>query len=207
MSRFAPVIIFLPAIAAGVMRTDITQGWLPHVLQVHLHLFSTFEARGGIVCMFFMCPFILPLAQFCIQVMVAHKVLSLQLSAPAKIKVWDKQKTQGQNPLIHAQLSKIQIYVSDLCAFLAEWNKQCQRFASVYVHSLSKKNFDSPLVFAMQTFQQLNFSDMMFWGKEFQICLHRRQQNLKFEHVFFHIRKLKNLVNCRGQTISMVLIS
>lgn len=70
------------------------------------------------------------------------------------------------------------------------------------MRSLSKKNFDSPLVFAMQTFQQLNFSDMMFWGKEFQICLHKWQWNVKFEHVFFYTRKLKDLVNCRGQTIS-----
>lgn len=47
-------------------------------------------------------------------------------------------------------------------------DKQCQRFTPVYMHSLSMKNFDSSVVFAMQTFQKLNFSDMMFWGKNFK---------------------------------------
>ena len=102
---------------------------------------------------------LLPLIQFCSQVMMALKVFWLQLSVPSEIEAWVKSRRTrgGQFPL--DKLSYLEFRFTSRC-FVR--NKQWQRFSSVYMHSLSKKNFDSPLFFAVQTFQQLSSTDMVF---------------------------------------------
>lgn len=170
-----------------------------NTLQMHLCSFSTFKTRGGFLCVVFF----------------SFNYPFLFLSISSAVKSWWHTRRSHCNCLCHQKLrfassrrtpeDRILQTSSASCnsdlhvaAFLAEWNKQCQRFSSVYMHSLADKNFDSPLMFALQTFHSWILLTRYSVDKEFQTCLHRWRLNFKFGHVSIHNRKLKHLKNWGG---------